>query len=105
MNNSNTKLKRIYVIQCIVTDPITSKVSDTPLIAFENSNEVEEMLKILNGVLNDSIESFISTLILNICSIPTILQEAETRKYISKKDISFQTRSIVLNNRRIRKDE
>ena len=100
--NSKTHLKRIYVIHCIITDPITNTINDSSLIATEDSKVADYLIKTMIKELKISVADLATKMIHLHCNIPAYLQDSDHRNILCKGDIEFYKTSVLLSD--IRRD-
>ncbi len=100
--NPKTHSHRIYVIHCIITNPITNTISDSSLIATKDSKVADYLIRLMKKELNISVTNLATKMISLHCNIPSELQESEHRDILRKDDFEFCKTSVLLSD--IRRD-
>lgn len=95
--NSKEHLKKIYVIHCIITNPVTNTINDSLLLATEDPAVADYLIGNMEQELKTSVTNLATMMISLHCNIPADLQESENRDNISKENIKFYKTSILLS--------
>lgn len=96
--NSKTHLQKIYIIHCIITNPVTNTINDNSLLATKDSETAVYLIKSMKKELNISVTNLATKMISLHCNIPTELQESEYRDILCKDNFEFYKTSVLLSD-------
>lgn len=96
--NTKKKLKRIYVIHCIITNNATNTINDSLLLATEDSTMANDIIKSMKCELKKSITDLAAIMASLHCNIPVDLQQPHIRDLLVEDNIEFYVSSVLLSD-------